>query len=208
MPSNVARSVCGITVIRMTPLEMTSKDPDVTFGSYASTYWTIVEVNTGILCACLPTWKFFLGKLFPCVFPDDDTSNNSRPRRARRAAVRAYANNLTAPLSRGRHGASRVSQASSQAPIIAPPRVRRSRKDTLRGMPYDQTVSAGEPSFGRGTPELDFEVPDGRAGRLHDQDVEMHALKPVSGPYPIVEEDEDFVSYIQAVAREGKEESH
>lgn len=125
----------------MTLLEMPSKNPDVTYGSYGSTYWSIVEVNTGILCACLSTWRSFLGQLFPCIFP-----HSNHPRRAH---GHWYGNNPTRAVSLGYHGASHVSQASSQIPLVALPPVIRSGSDTLQVVPYDQTVSAGEPSFNR-----------------------------------------------------------
>lgn len=204
----------------MTPLEMSSKSPDVTFGSYGPTYWTVIEANTAILCTCLPTWKALLATLLPWLYPISATSSNWYSRAARRVADLAHTIghghshgstapvNLTSPFSHGRHGVSRVSQASSQVPIIASPAARRSRKDTLQAMSYDDTVSAGEPSFGRGTQEPDFKIPDGRAGRFHNQDAEMHAPEPVPAPYPAIDEDEDYTLFIEALKRDPMEDSH
>lgn len=189
----------------MTPLEMTSKDPDVTFGSYNSTYWSVVESNLAIMCASLPTWKYVLGKLFPCMFPSQEerrsygfiparrrTHGNHRGNWLGRLASR----NHTYNLSGGLFGNSNVSQASSQAPIIASVPAARQRSPGFRAVPYDSTVSAGEPSTGHETPELDFDIPNGDAGRLHGQDATKRDAKPA--PYPTTDDDdEDFMAVLK-----------
>lgn len=67
----------------MVTLKLGSKSIDPNRGTLASTIWTIVEANTGIICACLPMLKTPLAKLFPTLFPtpdDDDTPSNTTSR--------------------------------------------------------------------------------------------------------------------------------
>ncbi|KAL9595103.1 MAG: hypothetical protein Q9219_006646 [cf. Caloplaca sp. 3 TL-2023] len=49
--------VCATTILRMTTLSPSSRNPDTTYGTMVSTLWSNVEANTGIVCACLPTLK-------------------------------------------------------------------------------------------------------------------------------------------------------
>ncbi|KAG0648755.1 hypothetical protein D0Z07_4764 [Hyphodiscus hymeniophilus] len=53
----------------------------------ASSLWTIVEENVGIICACLPMCKYVLTFLFPSIFPQRSTPSPypSYPRSTNRA---------------------------------------------------------------------------------------------------------------------------
>ena len=145
--TDLAASVCYITIYRLCPLEGGSKGEDVTYDSLFSTYWTVVEVNLGIICACLPMWKSFLAYYFPYFFPRDpsDPPRHGPMTRLwfgiRDRSVRAF------PFSRGRFGASRVSQASSEAPMIPLVPLARRRGDAPGRVPYESTTTVYETIF-------------------------------------------------------------
>ena len=52
----------------MTTLSFSSTAADAANGTMISTIWTIVEANTGIMCACSPMLKTPLVRLFPHIF--------------------------------------------------------------------------------------------------------------------------------------------
>lgn len=56
------------SVMRMTTLDLSSTSPDTTF-EIASSMWTIIEANIGIICACLPMCQLPLTIIFPSLFP-------------------------------------------------------------------------------------------------------------------------------------------
>lgn len=68
-------SVCATTIIRTTTLAASSDSPDPTWGIIPATVWSVVEANTGTICACLPTLKKPLMILFPRLF--SGTSHSS-----------------------------------------------------------------------------------------------------------------------------------
>jgi hypothetical protein len=49
---------------------------DVTMGSVSTIKWSVVELGTGIICACIPTLK----PLFKNLLPDRTSANRSRER--------------------------------------------------------------------------------------------------------------------------------
>ncbi|MCJ1309868.1 hypothetical protein MMC25_003529 [Agyrium rufum] len=67
--------VCGTSIYRMIALASGSKSMDPTYGSVEATVWTDIELNTGIICACLPVFKAPVMRLFPRLFPGLISSN-------------------------------------------------------------------------------------------------------------------------------------
>ncbi|OBT55762.1 hypothetical protein VE04_03377 [Pseudogymnoascus sp. 24MN13] len=61
------------SIFRMQTLNFSSTSPDPTY-DIASSLWTIVEENVGIICACLPSSRPILSMLFPTVFPSNSGS--------------------------------------------------------------------------------------------------------------------------------------
>ena len=76
MTNDVLSSVCATTIIRTTTLAASAESPDPTWGVIPATIWSVVEANTGTICACLPTLKKPISLLFPRLFP---TSSRSTP---------------------------------------------------------------------------------------------------------------------------------
>ena len=52
----------------MQELKPGSKATDQIYGTMSSTMWSVIEPNTGILCACLPLLKVPIVALFPKLF--------------------------------------------------------------------------------------------------------------------------------------------
>lgn len=52
----------------MTTLNVASKSVDQTYGTLISSIWTTIELNTGIICACMPMLRAPLSWLFPRLF--------------------------------------------------------------------------------------------------------------------------------------------
>lgn len=68
-------SVCATTIIRTTTLAASASSKDPTWGIIPATIWSVVEANTGTICACLPTLKQPLSYLFPSIFNTTDKSS-------------------------------------------------------------------------------------------------------------------------------------
>lgn len=48
----------------------------MTWDNGPAAYWSSVEVNVGIICACLPTLKAFMSRFFPKLLGVNSSSNN------------------------------------------------------------------------------------------------------------------------------------
>ncbi|PGH10957.1 hypothetical protein AJ79_05203 [Helicocarpus griseus UAMH5409] len=60
--------VCVTSIIRTTAVTQTTKgDKDITWDFIPRSTWTLIEANTGIICACLPVLKGPLIRFFPRV---------------------------------------------------------------------------------------------------------------------------------------------
>ncbi|KLJ11087.1 hypothetical protein EMPG_13607 [Blastomyces silverae] len=66
--------VCITSIVRATTLASSSIPKDVTWAAIPATVWSVVECNTGIICACLPMIRQPLSIIFP--FLTADSSNN------------------------------------------------------------------------------------------------------------------------------------
>lgn len=61
--ANTQTSICIVSIIRLTELTATRRDTDWTYYSITIDFWTLVEANTGIVCACVMTMKPLLSRL-------------------------------------------------------------------------------------------------------------------------------------------------
>ena len=82
-------STCIISIVRLFTLRSAIDTHDPTWDNSPTSYWTIVELNCGILCACLPTLRPLLRQFFPADQSEADSGKgtlstvgekNSRPR--------------------------------------------------------------------------------------------------------------------------------
>lgn len=70
-----AASTCIISIVRLFTLRSAIDTHDPTWDNAPTSYWTIVELNCGILCACLPTLRPFFRRFFP---PDHDEADSGK----------------------------------------------------------------------------------------------------------------------------------
>ena len=70
-PANTA-STCIISIVRLFTLRDSIDTDDPTWDNVPTSYWTVVELNCGIICACLPTLRPLLRKFL--AGPDRDSS--------------------------------------------------------------------------------------------------------------------------------------
>lgn len=57
-----------ISILRLESLLVFLHNPDVSWNNPLAAIWSSVEVNTGILCSCLPTLKALTSRIFPRIF--------------------------------------------------------------------------------------------------------------------------------------------
>lgn len=71
-----ANSVCILAIVRLVLLINTTRTPgsDITWNTASNTYWTCVEVNLAIACACGVTLKPLIVRRFPRLFGVDRTA--------------------------------------------------------------------------------------------------------------------------------------
>ena len=59
---------CVVSILRLQSLYVISKATDVSWNNPLAAIWSSVEINTGILCSCLPTLKACVSRYFPRIF--------------------------------------------------------------------------------------------------------------------------------------------
>ncbi|KAF2180446.1 hypothetical protein K469DRAFT_279072 [Zopfia rhizophila CBS 207.26] len=57
--------VCIISILRLPSLDKAAVSTDFTYDNIGIASWSCVEINTAILCACLPTLKPLISYIFP-----------------------------------------------------------------------------------------------------------------------------------------------
>jgi len=61
----LAGFVCIVAILRLHAVQIISNSSDTTHDNVAAAYWSSVELNTGIICACMPTIRPIIAKIFP-----------------------------------------------------------------------------------------------------------------------------------------------
>lgn len=62
-----SHSTCIISIVRATTLYSAVSLNDPSWYGTPAAVWSMVEVNCAILCSCLPTIRYFLAIIFPCL---------------------------------------------------------------------------------------------------------------------------------------------
>ncbi|OQE26018.1 hypothetical protein PENFLA_c007G09300 [Penicillium flavigenum] len=70
--------VCITSIVRLVSLKKIAESSDPTYDNVGAASWSAIECNTGIICACLPTLKPLVARIFPGMV---STFNASRPTR-------------------------------------------------------------------------------------------------------------------------------
>ncbi|OAX84593.1 hypothetical protein ACJ72_01047 [Emergomyces africanus] len=71
--------VCITSIIRTTVIAGGSKVKDVTWSPLPVAIWSTIEINTGIICSCLPMIRQPLSILFPNLFSNSERSGSKQP---------------------------------------------------------------------------------------------------------------------------------
>ncbi|KAF1962869.1 hypothetical protein CC80DRAFT_99403 [Byssothecium circinans] len=70
--------VCIISIVRLKYLVAIANSPDPTFDNLHAALLSAIEVNVGIICACLPSMRPLLAAMMPAYFPDTSGYSNAR----------------------------------------------------------------------------------------------------------------------------------
>ncbi|KAN0116744.1 hypothetical protein V8E51_002721 [Hyaloscypha variabilis] len=80
--------VCIVSAIRLTKiLPSASVNPDFTWTGSQGYVWCIIEMNIGIICACLPSLKTIAKHHYPGTFNDDPVFSTADPQIPRQQSV-------------------------------------------------------------------------------------------------------------------------
>lgn len=72
--SLTSNSVCLVSILRLKSLIAVSKSSDLTYDNAPAAMWSSVEVNTGIISACLPTLRPFAARYISSFASRSDQS--------------------------------------------------------------------------------------------------------------------------------------
>ncbi|KAI9882143.1 MAG: hypothetical protein M1823_006113 [Watsoniomyces obsoletus] len=67
---------CAVSGVRILAFADLAKQFDVTWHTYSPLLWTVVEVNVGIVCSCMPTLKPLLRAHMPGIFGGASTQDS------------------------------------------------------------------------------------------------------------------------------------
>jgi hypothetical protein len=73
-------STCIVSILRLTSLYAVSNAKDQTRENGQTALWSVLEINIGILCSCLPTLKGLVSRVFPNLFTSLASSEGSADR--------------------------------------------------------------------------------------------------------------------------------
>lgn len=74
--TNKPNSVTVVSIMRLQSLVSFASSTNPTWDNWDVTNWSTIEINIGIICACLPTIRLFLVRTFPLLNSSRHTSNN------------------------------------------------------------------------------------------------------------------------------------
>jgi hypothetical protein len=63
--TNANLSTCLTSILRLTALHTLLKSKDPTWDQPATAYWSAIELNMGIMCACLATLRPLVSRIAP-----------------------------------------------------------------------------------------------------------------------------------------------
>lgn len=67
-----------VSILRLQSLLFFYSSENATWDLWQTAWWSTIEVNVGLICACLPTIRLILVRMWPRVFAS--TLNGSLPR--------------------------------------------------------------------------------------------------------------------------------
>ncbi|KAL2820970.1 hypothetical protein BDW59DRAFT_150387 [Aspergillus cavernicola] len=81
--------ITGVSIYRTVMLKIFATSTNPTWDNAAGGYWSVIEVDVGVFCLCMPALRSLLGRLFPSVFGStnattaDSTGHKNSQRRIR-----------------------------------------------------------------------------------------------------------------------------
>lgn len=69
--------MCIISFIRIKNLQEVAKSDDISYYNVAASIWSAIEIDVGIICACLPSLKATVTRFFPRLFSSALSNNRS-----------------------------------------------------------------------------------------------------------------------------------
>ena len=79
---------CIISILRLQSLLVFLQTTDISYHNPLAALWSSLEVNTGILCSCIPTLKAMVTRYFPRAFGSSYNLRSSEHRNSRWGATR------------------------------------------------------------------------------------------------------------------------
>ncbi|KAE9376307.1 hypothetical protein N431DRAFT_400438 [Stipitochalara longipes BDJ] len=79
--------VCVVSTIRLAKIPSQMVDPDFTWAGSQGYVWCILEMNIGIICACLPALKTIAKHHYPGTFNDDPVFSTGDPHNPQQQSV-------------------------------------------------------------------------------------------------------------------------
>ncbi|CAI6269338.1 unnamed protein product [Periconia digitata] len=108
--------VCIISIVRLQTLVAISNSDDPTYDNLAAAMLSAIEVNVGIVCACLPSMRPLFSAIMPAYFPNP-TTNGRRTydeERTKHFRTRSETTLAQPPRAASKGGHSRSGSNSSQ----------------------------------------------------------------------------------------------
>lgn len=153
---------CIISILRLESLLTFLHNTDISWNNPLAAIWSSVEVNTGILCSCLPTLKALVTRLFPRVFHSSYLQHSGSE--ARRPSGPFF--NATSSNNTQRHKANKLSFDALGRGLTGRDIPLTKTTISHNEYPHDQSGRSGESDS---LEELEFGVlrgkrPEGREG--------------------------------------------
>jgi len=80
-------SVVITSILRLHSLYVVSRATDITWYNVGAATWSAVEVNVGIICACLPTLRPLIGRIFPSILASSHVISHTGGPSVRRTTI-------------------------------------------------------------------------------------------------------------------------
>lgn len=101
----MSASVTVISILRLRFLILWANSANPTFEQFDVIYWSTIEVNVGLICACLPAFRLILARIFPRVFSSSSNASAASATGKSQSQLSKLSSQLTMPRrnSRGAH---------------------------------------------------------------------------------------------------------
>jgi hypothetical protein len=109
MQDSLVSSVTVVSILRLQSLVHFAKSINPTWDNLLVSQWSTIEINVGIICACMPSMRILLVRLFPKLL--GTTQNNS--------TTKLYGNNSNNRMGAGSHKPSNSSRPGESGIVFS-----------------------------------------------------------------------------------------